>query len=58
MKIDLHDGAMIVAEQNLSLLEGQVMRLLGLHVGKLKGGDVAPVHAPRREPATTGAVIH
>ncbi|MBN9510954.1 MAG: ATP-binding cassette domain-containing protein [Alphaproteobacteria bacterium] len=40
MQIDLADGAMIIAEQNLSLLEGKVTRLLGLHAGKLKGGAV------------------
>ena len=38
MQIDLRDGAMVIAEQNLSLLEGRVSRLLGLHAGKLKGG--------------------
>ena len=42
MKIDIHDGAMVIAEQNLSLLEGKVTRLIGLHAGKLKGGSVAP----------------
>jgi branched-chain amino acid transport system ATP-binding protein len=38
MQIDLKDGAMVIAEQNLSLLEGRVSRLIGLHAGKLKGG--------------------
>ena len=42
MKIDLKDGAMVIAEQNLSLLEGRVSRLIGLHAGKLKGGAVTP----------------
>lgn len=42
MRIDLRDGAMVIAEQNLSLLEGKVSRLIGLHAGKLKGGSVAP----------------
>jgi branched-chain amino acid transport system ATP-binding protein len=42
MQIDLKDGAMVIAEQNLSLLEGRVSRLIGLHAGKLKGGTVAP----------------
>jgi len=38
MKIDLQDGAMLIAEQNLTLLEGRVTRLLGMHAGRLKGG--------------------
>jgi branched-chain amino acid transport system ATP-binding protein len=42
MQIDIEDGAMVIAEQNLSLLEGKVSRLIGLHAGKLKGGTVAP----------------
>lgn len=42
MHIDIKDGAMVIAEQNLSLLEGKVSRLVGLHAGKLKGGAVAP----------------
>jgi len=37
-EIDLKDGAMIIAEQNLSMLEGKVSRLLGIHAGVLKGG--------------------
>jgi branched-chain amino acid transport system ATP-binding protein len=39
MRIDLHDGAMVIAEQNLSLLDGKVSRLIQLHAGKLKGGE-------------------
>jgi branched-chain amino acid transport system ATP-binding protein len=38
MRIDLEDGAMVIAEQNFSLLQGKVTRLIGLHAGKLKGG--------------------
>jgi branched-chain amino acid transport system ATP-binding protein len=37
-KVDLSDGAMIIAEQNIHLLEGRVDRLLGMHAGQLKGG--------------------
>jgi len=55
MRIDLKDGAMVIAEQNLSLLDGKVSRLVGLHAGKLKGGSLAPdlplgeyAHAHRR----------
>lgn len=40
-RIDLHEGAMIIAEQNLSMLEGRVGRLLGIHAGTLKGGAEA-----------------
>jgi branched-chain amino acid transport system ATP-binding protein len=42
MRIDIKDGAMVIAEQNLSLLDGKVSRLIGLHAGKLKGGALAP----------------
>lgn len=37
MRIDLHSGAMIIAEQNMSLLEGRCTRILGMHAGNLKG---------------------
>ncbi len=42
MQIDIRDGAMVIAEQNMSLLEGKVNRLIGLHAGQLKGGAVSP----------------
>lgn len=42
MQIDIRDGAMVIAEQNLSLLDGKVSRLIGLHAGKLKGGGAMP----------------
>jgi branched-chain amino acid transport system ATP-binding protein len=42
MQIDIKNGAIVIAEQNVSLLEGKVSRLIGLHAGKLKGGAVAP----------------
>jgi branched-chain amino acid transport system ATP-binding protein len=45
MQIDIKNGAMVIAEQNLSLLEGKVSRLIGLHAGKLRGGAVAPAAA-------------
>ncbi len=38
LQIDLRAGAMLIAEQNLVLLDGRVSRLVGLHAGKLKGG--------------------
>jgi branched-chain amino acid transport system ATP-binding protein len=37
MGVDLVDSAMVIAEQNVSLLEGRVDRIIGMHVGKLKG---------------------
>ena len=46
--IDLGDGAMIIAEQNLPLLEGRVDRVLGMHAGELRLdvgealGDIPP----------------
>jgi branched-chain amino acid transport system ATP-binding protein len=42
MQIDIKNGAMVIAEQNLSLVDGKVSRLIGLHAGKLKGGAAAP----------------
>ncbi|MCA3131914.1 MAG: ABC transporter ATP-binding protein [Betaproteobacteria bacterium] len=43
MRINLDHGAMVIAEQNLSLLEGRVTRLLGMHGGKLKRGTDLPI---------------
>ncbi|MGI9334698.1 MAG: ABC transporter ATP-binding protein [Gammaproteobacteria bacterium] len=37
-KVDLSGGAMIIAEQNIPVLEGRVDRMLGMHAGQLKGG--------------------
>ena len=37
LKIDLKDSAMLIAEQNVALLEGRVDRVIGMHAGKLKG---------------------
>lgn len=37
MQIDIGQGAMVIAEQNLALLSGRVSRTLGLHAGQLKG---------------------
>lgn len=41
-EIDVKDGAMIIAEQNVSLLDGQVDRMIGMHAGRLRG-DVGHV---------------
>jgi branched-chain amino acid transport system ATP-binding protein len=51
MQIDLRSGAMVIAEQNLSLLDGKVSRLIQLHAGKLKGGGVS--HTAAAVPADT-----
>lgn len=37
MGVQLRGAAMVIAEQNVSLLEGRVDRIIGMHVGKLKG---------------------
>jgi branched-chain amino acid transport system ATP-binding protein len=37
MDIDLGDSAMVIAEQNVALLEGRVDRVIGMHAGQLKG---------------------
>ncbi len=37
MKIELSGSAMIIAEQNVAMLEGRVDRVIGMHAGKLKG---------------------
>jgi branched-chain amino acid transport system ATP-binding protein len=47
-EIDLGDGAMLIAEQNLPLLSGKCDRILGMHAGELKEdvgealGDLPP----------------
>lgn len=37
MDIDLGELAMVIAEQNVALLEGRVDRVIGMHAGQLKG---------------------
>ena len=37
LQIDLEDSAMIIAEQNVALLQRRVDRVIGMHAGKLKG---------------------
>src|SRR5262245_23687532 len=37
MAVELGSSAMVIAEQNLALLEGRVDRIVGMHAGKLKG---------------------
>ncbi len=41
-EIDVRDGAIIIAEQNVSLLTGRVDRMIGMHAGRLRG-DVGHV---------------
>lgn len=37
MAVELGESAMVIAEQNVALLEGRVDRVIGMHAGKLKG---------------------
>jgi len=37
MDVELGESAMVIAEQNVSVLEGRVDRIIGMHAGKLKG---------------------
>lgn len=37
MAVELGESAMVIAEQNVGLLEGRVDRIIGMHAGKLKG---------------------
>ncbi|MFO1035716.1 MAG: ATP-binding cassette domain-containing protein [Geminicoccaceae bacterium] len=37
LALDRGEAAMIIAEQNVALLEGRVDRVIGMHAGKLKG---------------------
>ncbi len=46
MKIDLKDGAMIISEQVVSLLEGHVNSIIGIHDGRIKIGDMDAFSAP------------
>lgn len=48
MSVELGDAAMVIAEQNVSLLQGRVTRLIGMHVGKLKG-EASAASRPRPE---------
>jgi branched-chain amino acid transport system ATP-binding protein len=41
LRIELGRSAMIIAEQNVEVLEGRVDRILGMHVGRLKGKAAA-----------------
>lgn len=50
-RIDLKEGAMLIAEQNLSMLEGKVNRLLSIHAGLVKGGVEVPAAATLGGPA-------
>ncbi len=38
LDVEVGRGAMIIAEQNMALLEGRVDRTLGMYAGELKGG--------------------
>lgn len=49
--VDLGQSAMVIAEQNVALLEGRVDRVIGMHAGKLKGEAAAAMsfHAVRHD---------
>jgi len=50
LSVELGRSAMVIAEQNVALLEGRVHRVLGMHVGKLKGEASASLaYQTRRE---------
>lgn len=50
MAVELGDSAMIIAEQNVALLEGRVDRVIGMHAGKLKGEASASLsYQPQRD---------
>lgn len=50
MALELGDSAMVIAEQNVQLLEGRVDRIIGMHAGKLKGeASMTLAAAARRE---------
>jgi branched-chain amino acid transport system ATP-binding protein len=50
MSVELGGSAMVIAEQNVALLEGKVDRIIGMHVGKLKGeASAALAFQTRRE---------
>lgn len=43
-KVDLADGAMVVAEQNLEVLEGFADRVIGMHAGEITGDVSSLIH--------------
>lgn len=50
LAVELDQSAMIIAEQNVALLKGRVDRVIGMHVGKLKGEASASLaYQTRRE---------
>jgi branched-chain amino acid transport system ATP-binding protein len=50
LSVELGESAMVIAEQNVALLEGRVDRIIGMHVGKLKGeASAALMLSARRE---------
>jgi len=49
LSVRLGQSAMVIAEQNVSLLEGRVDRIIGMHVGRLKGeASVGLMHQTTR----------
>ena len=37
LKVEIKNSAMIIAEQNVSILKGNVDRMVGMHAGRLRG---------------------
>jgi len=35
--VEIKNSAMIIAEQNVSILKGNVDRMVGMHAGRLRG---------------------
>jgi len=48
MSVELGASAMVIAEQNVALLEGRVDRIIGMHAGKLKGEASVSLSDQRR----------
>lgn len=51
MAMELGEAAMVIAEQNVSVLEGRVDRVIGMHAGKLKGEASTSLAAERTREA-------
>jgi len=49
LSIDIENSAMVIAEQNIALLEGRTDRTLGMNVGKLKGEASASLSSKEAE---------
>ena len=50
MAVELGASAMVIAEQNVALLDGRVDRVIGMHAGRLKGGASVQRHGAEATP--------